>query len=317
MAGSPLLHRVRNRVERARQHRWRMAPHRSPEAHIVLGGAPRSGTTLLRRLLDRHPEVCSGAETKLFVPAAFNLAWLAQAYAIPRHELEEMRRSARSQAAFIDAFAARVCAGSGKPRWAEKTPQNIRHLDWILEHFPVASVVHIIRDGRDVICSMREHPDWRWVDGAWQRVLVPRPLEWYAQRWLDDTSAGMARRRRSPLRRGPLRGPRGGPRVGPAGHLRAASGIATDEAWLAGAGMAQRGPGGAEHIHGLTGDAGHDPGAAFPTAGIDAAGTLAPTTRVPSAPSRWAAGGATCHPRSRPKSSGSAVRDCDELGYAT
>jgi protein-tyrosine sulfotransferase len=194
MAGSPLLGRVRNRVERARQHRWRMAPHRSPEAHIVLGGAPRSGTTLLRRLLDRHPEVCAGAETKLFVPAAFNLAWLAQSYAIPRPELDEMRRRAPSQAAFIDAFAGRVRGIAGKGRWAEKTPQNIRHLDWILEHFPVAAVVHIVRDGRDVVCSMREHPDWRWVDGAWQRVLVPRALGWYAQRWLEDTAAGMARR---------------------------------------------------------------------------------------------------------------------------
>ncbi len=81
---------------------------------------------------------------------------------------------------------------AGKARWAEKTPQNIRHLDWILARFPRASVVHIIRDGRDVVCSMREHPDWRWRDGAWQKVIVDRPLAWYAQRWLADTAAGMA-----------------------------------------------------------------------------------------------------------------------------
>lgn len=194
MPGSPLSGRIANRLERLRQRRWRTARYRSRERHIVLGGAPRSGTTLLRKLLDRHPDICSGAETKLFVPAAFNLAWLAQAYAIPRTELEAMRRTAPSQAAFIDAFASRVLAASGKRRWAEKTPQNIRHLDWISEHFPSASVIHIIRDGRDVICSMRQHPDWRWVDGAWQKVLVPRPLSWYAQRWLDDTTAGLARR---------------------------------------------------------------------------------------------------------------------------
>jgi len=194
MAGSPLLSRLRNRSERLRQRRWRMAAYRSSQRHIVLGGAPRSGTTLLRRLLDRHPELRAGPETKLFVPAAFNLAWLAEAYSIPVAELEEMRRDAVSQAAFIDAFALRVTGASGKTRWAEKTPQNIRHLDWILEHFPECSVVHVLRDGRDVVCSMREHPDWRWVDGAWQKVLVTRPLEWYARRWLDDTAAGLARR---------------------------------------------------------------------------------------------------------------------------
>lgn len=192
MAGSPLLTRARNRLARLRQHRWRMAAYRSLEAHIVLGGAPRSGTTVLRRLLDRHPRIRAGAETKLFVPAAFNLEFLAGAYGIELETLRAMRTAAPSQAAFIDAFAARARADAGKQRWAEKTPQNIRHLEWIAAHFPRASIVHIMRDGRDVVCSMRQHPDWRWVDGGWQKVLVERPLAWYARRWLDDTAAGMA-----------------------------------------------------------------------------------------------------------------------------
>ena len=192
MPGSPLLTRVRNRVERARLHRWRVKPYRSPEPHIVMGGAPRSGTTVLRRLFDRHPGIVAGAETKLFVPAAFNLEFLASAYAIALSQMGTMRRAAPSPGAFIDAFAERVRTDAGKQRWAEKTPQNIRHLAWIAERFPSASIVHIIRDGRDVVCSMRQHPDWRWIDGAWQKVLVKRPLAWYAQRWLDDTAAGMA-----------------------------------------------------------------------------------------------------------------------------
>ncbi len=171
-----------------------MAGYDSSEAHLVMGGAPRSGTTVLRKLFDRHPEICCGAETKIFVPAAFNLPWLAKSYGIPLADLESMRSAAPSQAAFIDAFASRVRADAGKVRWAEKTPQNIRNLDWIVARFPRASIVHIIRDGRDVVCSMRGHPDWRWVDGAWQKVLVPRSVEWYARRWLADTAAGMARR---------------------------------------------------------------------------------------------------------------------------
>lgn len=169
-----------------------MAAFRSDERHIVMGGAPRSGTTLLRRLFDRHPAIRSGAETKLFVPAAFNLEWLSQSYAVPLPELGAMRSESGSQGAFIDAFARRVRDDAGKARWAEKTPQNIRHLDWIRERFPQAAILHIVRDGRDVVCSMRQHPDWRWVDGKWQKVLVPRALEWYAQRWLDDVATGIA-----------------------------------------------------------------------------------------------------------------------------
>jgi protein-tyrosine sulfotransferase len=187
-----LIERARNRTLRLRQRPWRMAAHRSPEPHIVMGGAPRSGTTVLRKVFDRHPQIVAGPETKLFVPAAFNLEWLASAYEIPLSRLDEMRRRSASQAAFIDAFAARVRADAGKSRWAEKTPQNIRNLDWIMARFPEASIVHIIRDGRDVVCSMRHHPDWRWLDGGWQKVLVPRSVASYARRWLADTAAGMA-----------------------------------------------------------------------------------------------------------------------------
>ncbi|MEX1295547.1 MAG: sulfotransferase [Candidatus Limnocylindrales bacterium] len=192
MTGRRLLTRVRNRAERLRQHRWRMTAYASGERHIIMGGAPRSGTTVLRKLFDRHPEICSGAETKLFVPAAYNLEWLARAYGLPLAQLVAMRDGSPSQAAFIDAFAARVREDAGKARWAEKTPQNIRHLRWINERFPQASIVHIIRDGRDVVCSMRQHPDWRWVDGSWRKVLVPRSVESYARRWLADVQAGIA-----------------------------------------------------------------------------------------------------------------------------
>jgi protein-tyrosine sulfotransferase len=191
VAGSPILVRLRNRAERVRQHRWRVAPYVSGERHIVMGGAPRSGTTLLRRLLDRHPAIVAGPEAKLFVPAAFNLEWLSKGFDIPLGELRAMRRESPSQGAFIDAFAARVRVASGKPRWAEKTPMNIRSLDWITGHFPQASIVHLIRDGRDVVCSMREHPDWRWTGDGWDKVLVPRSIETYARRWLTDTAAGM------------------------------------------------------------------------------------------------------------------------------
>jgi hypothetical protein len=169
-----------------------MRAHSSEQAHIVIGGAPRSGTTVLRRLFDRHPQIVCGSETKLFVPAAFNLEWLARSYGIPLEELTAWHAASRSQGAFIDAFAARVREDAGKERWAEKTPQNIRYLEWIMARFPQAAIVHIIRDGRDVVCSMRHHPDWRWVGGQWQKVLVPRSTESYAKRWLADTSAGLA-----------------------------------------------------------------------------------------------------------------------------
>ena len=168
-----------------------MRPYQSAGRYIVIGGCPGSGTTLFRRMLDRHPSICAGPETQVFLPARFQLEPLAARSGIPEAELAAMFRSSGSQAELVDRFADRYLALCGKPRWAEKTPLNVRHFGWIVERFPEARLVHLIRDGRDVVCSLAQHPDWRWVDGGWIKELRPRPPERYARDWVTYTGAGM------------------------------------------------------------------------------------------------------------------------------
>jgi len=168
-----------------------MRPHAGTARHVIIGGSPRSGTTLLRRTFDRHPGLCCGPESSLFLPGRVAIGPLAAGYGIPEAELRGMLSASASQGAFIDAIAARYQALRGRPRWTEKTPLNIRHLDWIMARWPEARIVHVLRDGRDVICSMREHPERRWVDGRWVMQPNPRPVEEYARRWVADTAAGM------------------------------------------------------------------------------------------------------------------------------
>jgi protein-tyrosine sulfotransferase len=189
-----LVDKVRNRVTRARQHRWRERPYQSTESHIVIGGTPRSGTTLIRRTLDRHPAICCGPESSIFLPGAVRVGPVAAGFEMEEGALHAMLAASPSQGAFIDAFASRYRLARGRRRWAEKTPLNVRYIDWILERFPEARFVHVIRDGRDVVCSMRQHPDRRWVDGAWEKVHRPLSLDQYARRWVLDTEAGIAHR---------------------------------------------------------------------------------------------------------------------------
>jgi protein-tyrosine sulfotransferase len=189
-----LADKVRNRLTRARQRRWRMQSYRSDQRHVVIGGSPRSGTTLLRRTLDRHSGLCCGPESSLFLPGPIRLPWLAKAFDIEQDDLRGLLAQSRSQGAFIDAFAERYRAVRDRPRWAEKTPLNVLHIDWILEHFPEASFIHVVRDGRDVICSMRAYGDWRWVDGMWTRVPRDWTVEECAQRWLRDTGKAIRHR---------------------------------------------------------------------------------------------------------------------------
>ncbi|CAN5740622.1 sulfotransferase [soil metagenome] len=191
MVTMTILDKVRNRTARVRQHRWRMRPYRSTERHIVIGGSPRSGTTLLRRILDQHPGLCCGPEMNLFIPFRFELEPLAVLSGIPRQELAAMFRASPSQGALIDAVGTRYRRLRGKPRWVEKTPRNVRHFGWVLERFPEARLIHVIRDGRDVACSSAEHPDRRWVAGRWVWQLHPRPVADHARAWVTDTSAGM------------------------------------------------------------------------------------------------------------------------------
>jgi hypothetical protein len=189
-----LLERVRNRAARLRQRRWRMRPHRSDGAWIVIGGSPRSGTTLLRRILDRHLAIACGPEMGLFLPYPLRLEPLSVLSGIEIPTLRAMLRASASQGAFVDAFAAAYLAAGGKERWAEKSPQNILELDWILERFPRARVIHVIRDGRDVVCSARTHGERRWREGQWVWTPDERPVEWHAREWVRHTGAGMRRR---------------------------------------------------------------------------------------------------------------------------
>jgi hypothetical protein len=186
--------RVRNRAARVRQYRWRRRGYTSSERHIIIGGTPRSGTTLVRRILDRHPELCCGPETSILLPGGMRIDQVAAAYTWPAAELRTMMTSSVSQGAFVDAFAQRYRQQRERARWAEKTPLNVLCFDWVLERFPEARVVLVVRDGRDVVCSMRQHPDRRWVDGVAVAELRPQPVGSYMRRWVRDTEAGIAAR---------------------------------------------------------------------------------------------------------------------------
>jgi hypothetical protein len=120
-------------------------------APIFIVGCHRSGTTLLRLLLDSHPNISCGPETGFltdFAGITRDPMWPhLQQYGFPKEYWH------RKVAELFDSFQSDYACARGKARWAEKTPNYALHLDYINELFPTCQVVHIIRDGRDVVAS--------------------------------------------------------------------------------------------------------------------------------------------------------------------
>jgi hypothetical protein len=125
---------------------------------IFVIGSPRSGTTLLRLVLDSHPRISCGEETHFLrsLEAIVGRDWpLVETYGLPRTWwLARIRE-------LYEGFQGEVLAASGKARWAEKDPTYTLHLPFIEALFPDARYVHLVRDGHDVVASFRDRWGYR------------------------------------------------------------------------------------------------------------------------------------------------------------
>jgi hypothetical protein len=132
------------------------------ERPIFIIGCARSGTTLVRLILDSHPRISAGAETK-FLPelgAMVERARIEGKFDVSRAYVLELMRG------FYGRLQGDYMIRRGKRRWAEKTPGYTMHLPLIEELYPTAQYVHVIRDGRDVVASHRDRWGYRTALGT-------------------------------------------------------------------------------------------------------------------------------------------------------
>lgn len=177
---------------RLTQRGWYDPSARSEHPAIFIGGCGRSGTTLLREMLNRHPAIACGPETSIF-GLPFDVQNQSVAWSVPKDELDSLASESENIVEYAESFFDRyLLRPYGKPRWADKTPNNVRVLPKLLTWFPRGKFIHLIRDGRDVVCSLRHHPRERIVDGRLVPVKRDNPIGQCATRWLKDTSAGFA-----------------------------------------------------------------------------------------------------------------------------
>ena len=130
---------------------------------ILIIACPRSGTTLLLSILSAHPHI---------------LTIKRQTYAFDKWGQNEKNefKPIRLDRLYRELILHKIPRAS--IRWCEKTPKHIESIDKIISAFPNYKIIHIIRDGRDVVTSKhpKHQPDRYWVS---------------VNRWVKDVSKGL------------------------------------------------------------------------------------------------------------------------------
>lgn len=135
----------------------------------VVLGVSRSGTTLLKAMLDAHSQLAIPSES-YFLPQLWDRHGERperDAFVEDLGRLERLREwgvdpeQVRARLPARPTFAQAVrsifqlyAESRRKPRFGEKTPLYMQHLDVLDRAFPDARYVHIVRDGRDAAVSL-------------------------------------------------------------------------------------------------------------------------------------------------------------------
>uniref|UniRef100_A0A674P0N3 Protein-tyrosine sulfotransferase n=1 Tax=Takifugu rubripes TaxID=31033 RepID=A0A674P0N3_TAKRU len=122
---------------------------------IFIGGFPRSGTTLMRVMLDAHRHVRCGEETRV-IPRLLTMRATWSRSVKERMRLDEAGVTDQVLDSAVRAFLLEVIVGHGEPapRLCNKDPFALKSLSYLSHIFPKAKFVLMLRDGRATVHSM-------------------------------------------------------------------------------------------------------------------------------------------------------------------
>lgn len=149
---------------------------------ILIGGVPRSGTTLFRAMLHAHPHLHCGPERKLVAPLVRAQREWWQVYG-PMLVEANITRAAMDASA--GAYLRELLRQSTPPglRPAEKTPNTLLFLEELGRMLPDARFIQVVRDGRAVAASLVRQD---WVDPKnGQKIPYTRDVRAAAEFWLQ------------------------------------------------------------------------------------------------------------------------------------
>ena len=128
------------------------APGLDDPSPIFIVGQPRTGTTLVERVITSHSQVHSAGELRHF---AISVRRLAEYREPQRHSAELMRRAAALDGSELGQlyFDATKLMRGFLPRFVDKMPLNYQYIPLILNALPNAKIIHLQRKPMDACFS--------------------------------------------------------------------------------------------------------------------------------------------------------------------
>ena len=130
---------------------------------IIMGGSGSTGSSLVKNILNRHPDIFAGEETSFFAKKNIYQNWdkvkkritsrgirglrnhgfhlyngtdlSENEYLNDQFEIQEMASSSESLAAFCSEYYRKPLSQTEARLWLEKTPANAACFDFFLDHF--------------------------------------------------------------------------------------------------------------------------------------------------------------------------------------
>jgi Sulfotransferase family len=192
---------MRQRAETSRRIAKETADDHGRDPYLFIAGCARSGTTLLQRIVDAHPEIAITPglhwisrhfknQNRLVTPELVSELTEHKRFAqfeIPREEFEGLLGS--GEPVPYPTFLNRVFGLYGKiknkPLVGNKTTSYVRSILELHALWPDAKFVHIIRDGRDVCLSIL---NWKKADrtagryASWEEDPVSTTALWWERK---------------------------------------------------------------------------------------------------------------------------------------
>lgn len=191
-------------------------PAHETNPYVFLVGCPRSGTTLLQRLVNAHPQLAITPESH-WIPRLIHKPWaLNDDGTVTRKLIRRMTEHPKFERLQVTPDQVNQLAPKGTPvtyAWlvsrvldlygqsqgkalvGDKTPEYVREIARLHALWPRARFVHLIRDGRDVALSMLE---WQKVDpkpghfATWKEDPVSTAAWWWRHNVQLGRAAGLA-----------------------------------------------------------------------------------------------------------------------------